>query len=415
MTEMSRRAFAERLAKCAFGLTVLPSGVGRSAGGEKLPGFGSAKSVIMLTLSGGMSHLDTFDPKEGPSQGPKKGMGTSAGFQVSEYLPETAKVARHLCVVRSMTAKVGVHEQARYLMRTGFEKRGTVVHPMLGSWAHHYLGASHETLPSTVCVNRNSGSGNGFFPATMAPLPVLDPAEGLRNVVPGATGERQEARLALLGEMDRGFEGKVKDGSVKAYTEFYESTMQLMKGKDLAAFDLAKEGAAEREAYGAGRFAQGCLLARRLVEHGVRFVEVESGGWDMHRDLEGGMEDEGAQFDRAFAALVSDLERRGLLATTLVVVATEFGRKPEFEGGGRGHHPGVFSWVLAGAGMKRGYVHGASDKRGASPESGAVTVGDLHATIGHALGCAVDEPVTAAGGRPFTVGNKGKPVLGMFA
>ena len=98
-----------------------------------------------------------------------------------------------------------------------------------------------------------------------------------------------------------------------------------------------------------------------------------------------------------------------------MVVATEFGRKPEFEGGGRGHHPGGFSWVLAGAGMKRGYVHGASDKRGAAPESGAVTVGDMHATIGYALGCPVDEPVTAAGGRPFTVGNKGKPVMGMFA
>ena len=415
LSEITRRAFAERLAKTAFGLTVLPLSGARAAAAGALAGHGSAKSVIMLTLAGGMSHIDTFDPKEGAGQGPRKPIATSADFQVSGFLPETAKIAKHLCVIRSMTAKVGVHEQARYLMRTGFEQRGTVVHPMLGAWAHHYLGASHRSLPSTVCVNRNSGHGNGFFPATMAPLPVLDPADGLRNGRSEVPEKRQEGRLSLLAEMDREFGARVPDESVKAYAEFYESTLQLMKGADLAAFDLAKEPAAQREAYGPGRFAQGCLLARRLVEHGVRFVEVESGGWDMHRDLEGGMEDEGAQFDRAFAALVTDLEQRGLLASTLVVVATEFGRKPQFEGSGRGHHPGVFSWVLAGAGVKRGHVHGASDRRGAAPEADAVTVGDLHATIAYAMGCPVDQPAHGAGGRPFTVGNKGRPIPGVFA
>jgi hypothetical protein len=423
LDELGRRSFMERLARGAFGLSVLPFLPGQSKAADtkpavpdtSVPGFGKAKAVIMLQLSGGLSQIDSFDPKTGPSKGPGDAVSTSAGFQVTSFLPETAKIADKICVIRSMTAKVGVHESARYLMRTGFEKRGTVVHPALGAWAQHYLGASHQTLPSSVCINRPANHGNGFFPAMLSPLPILDPDEGLKNSRPPVDGATHDKRLALLHDLDRTFTDKVKDDSVNAYSDFYQSTLRLMKGKDLEAFDLTKESADLRAKYGSNRFGQGCLLARRLVEGGVRFIEVESGGWDMHKDIEGGMEERGREFDTAFAALVGDLDSRGLLASTMVVVATEFGRKPSFDGSGRGHHPKVFSCVLAGGGAKRGFAYGSSDKTGGEPESNPVTVGDLHATIGWACGLPLDKPAMSPSGRPFTIGNKGKPVTGLFA
>jgi hypothetical protein len=378
------------------------------------PGFGKAKAVIMLQLSGGLSQIDSFDPKTGASKGPGSAVSTKADFQLSSFLPQTAKVADKITVIRSMTAKVGVHDQARYLMRTGFEKRGTIVHPTLGAWAHHQLGPSHDTLPSSVCINRPSSNGNGFFPATMSPLPILDPEEGLKHAVSKEDSNVMNKRLAMLRAIDGKFTDAFNDPSVIAYNDFYESTLRLMKGKDLKCFDLSEEPNALREKYGKNRFGQGCLLARRLVEGGVRYVEVESGGWDMHKDIQDGMEERGAEFDVAFATLINDLHSRGMLESTMVVVATEFGRKPSFDGTGRGHHPLVFSTVIAGGGAKSGYVHGASDAAGGQVAKDPVTVGDLHATIAHACGIPIEKSVTSSSGRPFTIGNKGKPVAAVF-
>jgi uncharacterized protein (DUF1501 family) len=188
-----------------------------------------------------------------------------------------------------------------------------------------------------------------------------------------------------------------------------------MKSSDLKAFDLSAESAETREKYGRTKFGQGCLLARRLVESGVRFVEVQSGGWDMHKQLADGMEDRGGEFDRTFAALVADLDARGLLDSTLVAVTTEFGRKPSFDGGGRGHHPIAFSTVLAGGGVKRGYVHGASDATGYEPADKPMSVGSFHATIAWAAGLPIEQEVITPSGRPMTVGNKGKAAMGVFA
>ncbi len=424
MNEVTRRMFVERMVHSAFGISLLPLLPGQSAAEKTtpfkaenagLPGFGKAKAVIMLQLSGGLSQIDSFDPKTGASKGPGSAVSTKAGFQLSSFLPQTTKVADKIAIIRSMTAKVGVHDQAQYLMRTGFEKRGTIVHPTLGAWAHHFLGASHDTLPSSVCVNRPAKNGNGFFPATMSPLPILDPDEGLKNSISKTNSTVMEKRLTMLRQIDRQFTDVVNDPSVIAYNDFYQSTLRLMKGKDLACFDIEKEPSDLREKYGRNRFGQGCLLARRLVEGGVRFVEVESGGWDMHKDIEGGMEERGAEFDQAFAALISDLSSRGLLESTMVVVATEFGRKPQFDGSGRGHHPLVFSSVIAGGGAKGGFVYGASDDKGGEVASDPVTAGDLHATIAHACGLPTNQPVSSTSGRPFTIGNKGKPVSALFS
>jgi uncharacterized protein (DUF1501 family) len=264
-------------------------------------------------------------------------------------------------------------------------------------------------------VNRAANHGNGYFPAAFSPLPILDPDQGLVNAAPPVSEDVQTKRLGLLARLDATFGKTNADENVRAYGDFYDTTLQLMKSSDLKAFDLAAEAAEMRDRYGRNKFGQGCLLARRLVESGVRFVEVQSGGWDMHKQLADGMEERGGEFDRAFAALIGDLEARGLLDSTIVAVTTEFGRKPGFDGSGRGHHPLSFSTVLAGGGVKRGYTHGASDAKGYEPVDDGVTVGAFHATIAWAAGLPIEQEVMTPSGRPMTVGNKAKPVMGVFA
>jgi hypothetical protein len=419
-----RRRFIEKCAKVSFGLSVLPFFTRLAEAGETaavkapnagLPGFGKAKRVIFLQLNGGMSHIDTFDPKTGATKGPGSAVSAKGDMQLTSFLPATAKISDKITVIRSMTAKVGVHASAAYLMRTGFEQRGTLQHPTIGAWAQHFLGASHKTLPSSVTVNRSSNHGNGWFPAAYSPLPILNPADGLLDTKSPVSADTVAKRTSLLAELDAGFGGKAADENVKSYNEFYESTFQLMKSTDLKAFDISAEPEAVRARYGKSKFGQGCLLARRLVENGVRFVEVALGGWDMHAALEDRMEDVGGDFDRVYATLIQDLDSKGLLDSTLVVVATEFGRKPGFEGGGRGHHPLVFSCVLAGGGVKRGYVHGASDAKGYAPDGNGVSPGSLHATIAHAAGLPVQTDIITPAGRPMQVGNKAAPQTGVFA
>jgi hypothetical protein len=411
---LARRQFIERCAFGAFGLSVLPdlTAVTPSTGGN---GFGKAKRIIFLQVKGGMSHIDTFDPKTGPTKGPGDAIRTKADFQLTEYLPKTARITDRISVIRSMTAKVGVHGPAQYFMRTAFTQRNTVKHPNLGAWAQHYLGESHQTLPSSACINMAPKYGNGFFPTAYSPIPILDPETGLRNIETKGGSGALKKRLVLSEKLSSFFSDRYPDNNVKSYREFYDNTLRLLRSKDLDSFDLSKEPAAMRQKYGPSKFGQGCLLARRLAETGVRFVEVSTDGWDMHNNLQAEMEDLSPSFDQAYAALISDLDDRGMLDSTLVVLATEFGRKPQYDGNGRGHYPICFCSVLAGGGVKRGFVYGSSDKEGAYPED-PVTVHDLHATIGWAAGLPLKKEVLSSSGRPFVVGGtKAKPVHGVFA
>ena len=411
---LERRQFIERCALGAFGLSVLPN-LATGAESSTGNGFGKAKRIIFLQVKGGMSHIDTFDPKVGPTKGPGDAIRTKADFQVTEYLPKTAQIADRISVIRSMSAKVGVHGPAQYFMRTAFTERNTIKHPNLGAWAQHYLGSSHKTLPSSACINTSPKNGNGFFPTAFSPIPILDPQKGLRNIKTRGGSEDLRERLALSEKLSSFFSARYPDQRVKSYREFYDNTLRLLRSKDLDSFDLTKEPVSIREKYGVNKFGQGCLLARRLVETGVRFVEVATDGWDMHNNLQGEMEDISPSFDQAYAALIADLDNRGLLDSTLVVLATEFGRKPNFNGNGRGHYPICFSSVLAGGGVKRGFVYGSSDKEGAYPDD-PVTVHDLHATIGWAAGLPLKKVFQSDSGRPFVVGGtKAKPVLPIFA
>jgi len=412
----TRRQFVERCAATSFGLSILPATqfISGAPVNQNPAAFGKAKSVIWLMLSGGLSHIDSMDPKKGKSKGPAKAINTSADFQVTDFFPKFATVADQVCLIRSMEAKIGVHKPAKYFMRTAYEPRGTILHPNLGAWGSHYLGRSSKNLPSSVCINRRSDQANGFFPSSYAPLAIGDPNKGINDVK--SIGGRSAAakRLTLLNNLDADFRRKFNDKGVNSYNGFYDDALALMKSKDLKAFDLSEEPAEQRAAYGDNPFGQGCLLARRLVDSGVRFVEVTHEGWDHHKALADEMGDVAPVFDQAFATLITDLQQRGMLDSTLVVVATEFGRKPDFDGDGRSHHPVCFSTVLAGGGAKKGFVYGKSDDAGYYVDEDPVTVGAFHASIAFASGMEIGKPATSPSGRPMTVGDGEEPVLELF-
>jgi hypothetical protein len=413
---LSRRSFCEKWAKASLGVTVLHGLGGRSMAAYDGPGFGKAKNVIFLQMIGGMSHIDTLDPKEGPTQGPVAPVSTKAGLQLGGTMQNLAKQADKISIIRSMTSKTGVHASGQYLIRSGYEQRGTIQHPNIGAWAQHFKGASHKTLPSSVCVNRQPNAGNGFFPASFSPLPILDPEAGLQYSKGDVSDDVMQKRLAMLDKLDAGFRERFQTASVKSYSEFYEKTVSIMSSSDLAAFRLGEEPDELREKYGRNNFGQGCLLARRLIEKGIRYVEVANGGWDMHNNIDEGLEEKGAELDVALAALLEDLSQRGMLETTLVVLCSEFGRGPRINGnGGRDHHPKVFSTMLAGGGVKGGFVYGSSDKEGNSVADKQTSVQDFLSTIGWSLGLPIDEVVMSPTNRPFTVGDKGKPVMDVFA
>lgn len=414
----TRRHFIERAAQAAFGLSILPNFSANANPVEKVrgTGFGAAKNIILVNIKGGMSQVDTFDPKEKSGiKGPGEAVSSAGEYQVTNYLPNIAKVADQLSIIRTMTAKIGVHGPAQYFMRTAFAERNTIKHPNLGAWAHHYLGASHDTLPSSACILEGPRYGNGFFAPSFSPIPILNPASGLDNIkIEGGTDQLKQ-KLSLGEKLSSDFLAKYNDSNVSAYGEFYEQTLRMLRSKELNAFDITKENEKTRSRYGDSQFGQGCLLARRLVEAGIRYIEITSDGWDMHQDIKGDMDDVCPAFDQGFAALISDLKERGLLETTLVVMATEFGRKPKFEGKGRGHYPTAFTVGLAGAGVKQGFAFGDSGENCDDPDK-PVTIGDFHATIAHAAGLPREEPFTTATGRPFYIGGEdAKVITEMFA
>lgn len=419
---ITRREFALRTAKTALGVSLLPisSSLAKESAGSG-PGFGKAKHVIFLWMGGGMSHIDTFDPKTGSTKGAKDPIAAKAGSGTIDflggYLPKLAERANKLALVRSMSSKTGVHESGTYVMKTAYEPRGTIIHPSMGAWASHFLGRiKGKTLPDSVTIGAGGNHpGPGFFPPALSPIPISSAEAGLQNIRPTTGDDSFQKRVALMNEFDAGFRNKFKSDDVKAYTEFYEETMKLLKSEDLKAFDISGEPADLKTKYGNG-FGTGCLLARRLIEHGVRFIEVNLGGWDMHNTIDTAMNRNGDTLDTAFSALLDDLESKGLLESTLVCLGSEFGRTPDInENDGRDHYPLAFTTVFAGAGIKGGFLYGASDKDGRHVVDKQATPQDFQATIGHALGLPVDEVVMSPSNRPFTVGDKGSPIVELFA
>ena len=422
---LTRRHFAATTASSLLGVGLANSFMQGKAlaafeGSSKAKQVATAKNVIYLYMSGGMSHLDTFDPKEGvETAGPTKPIKTSAdGVRISEYLPKTAQQMHHIAVLNSLSSTQGAHEQGNYYMHTAYTLRGTIRHPAMGAWLNVFQGGGNSTLPNNVYIGNDSRHpGSGFFPAVHSPLFVNNPEAGIKNVrrQGNLTEDRFVARMDLADELDKDFRATYAHRNVKAYTDMYDHAITMMKSEDLKAFDLTTEDPETRKAYGENPFGQGCLLARRLVERGVRYVEVSLGGWDTHTANFVAVPDRCDTLDAGLASLLADLNSRGLLEDTMVVLMSEFGRTPDInQNVGRDHYPKVFSGIMAGGGIKGGQTFGKSDPEGREAAENKIEIPQVNATIAYALGLPLDQVIYSPSKRPFTIADKGQPLTQLF-
>ena len=395
-----------------------------------------AKSVIHIYLQGGFAHMDSFDPKpDAPSEyrGILDPIATSLpGVYFSSHMKQTAKVADKLTVVRSMTHTEVDHSRGEHSMFTGYRPSPALVYPSVESVVTHELGP-RDAMPSYVCVP-NQGSqflGSGYLSNACGPFALgSDPSRSnysVRdlNLPKGIDEKRFERRKDWKQMVDGHFASLERDDSLATMDSFYQRAYDLLASPQAReAFSLKSESDATRDLYGmkpwgpvlrpsaGARF----LIARRLVEAGARFVTVTYGAWDTHAFHYRGIETQLPDLDRAFAGLIQDLDQRGMLDSTLVLVTSEFGRTPKVNaGGGRDHWPRVFSIVMAGGGTKRGQVYGASDALAAEPADNPLGVEDYITTVYHLLGIDAAKSLMSPGDRPQPIVTNGKVVQGLLA
>lgn len=373
---------------------------------------GKARACILLFMHGGMSQIDTFDPKPGrPTGGEFSAIPTALrGVRVSEHLPGIARRLDQVTLLRSLTAREGNHDRARHLMHTGYAPQGGAEFPALGAWVADAVPAAD--LPGYVAIDA-PGQGPGLLGASRAPFVVPNATAPVRNLRPSTevSSARQDDRAHLWRALQQDFGSRHASAQVHGHTEVVEQALGMMSAGATAAFELQREPAAVRERYGSTRFAQGCLMARRLVEAGVPFVEVGLRGWDTHEDNFSRVRALSAQLDAGVSALLDDLAARGLLDETLVVCMGDFGRTPRINGrGGRDHYPACSSVLLAGGGVPGGQVVGATDADGYEIADRPVTVADLMRTLTFALGLDPNDTRMTAAGRPITMVDGGRVI-----
>ena len=416
--EPTRRHIVKTMAAGCLGVTFLESLSNHSANAAP-SSRKKANAVIYISLDGGMSHLDTFDPKPGKAEMGKTSVIRAAnGEQFGNGLPEMAKAAREFAIIRSMNSKEGSHSRATYLIKKSYPVLPGVSHPSMGGWAVKLAGERNAEIPNYVIIGSNGRRGDaGFMGSRYMPTFLGDPNRGIANVRRGVSPDDFNQTLGLIDKIDSGFRARYTSNAVDSYNEFYDRALKLMASKDLSAFDLTKEPANVRNSFGRSRFGQGLVLARRLVQAGARFVEVADNGWDMHNNIADRLDAKLPNVDTGVAALLADLKSHGLLDTTLVALVTEFGRKPQLDSsGGRGHWPKAWSTLLAGAGVRGGAVYGKTDARGAAPVDNPVSPQDFNATIARAMGIEPDKMIYDPNtGRPFRMGGiAGKPIEALF-
>ena len=413
----SRRGFFRSSISSLLGLVAMQH-FGSSSLAQLDDVVSRAKHCIVLFMNGGASQIDTFDPKPGTKNGgPFAAIPTSVkGIQVSEHLPHVAEQAHHLSIIRSMVSREGNHERARYLLHTGYAPGGAVKHPTLGSLTSYYLDESLSDLPNCVNINAPTYTG-GFLGAMHDPFVVNDsmrPVEDLSYPAQMDTHRFRE-RLKMLRAIEKDFIAKRTGRSTEAHEAIYEKADQLINSPKIDAFQLNDEPIAVREAYGMNKFGQGCLMARRLVEAGVKFVEVSLDGWDTHQNNFERTKELLDMVDSAFAMLLKDLSERDLLDETIVLWLGEFGRTPRINNNdGRDHHTKGWSAVVAGGGTRGGQVIGGTNEDGTGDVSGAVGVPDLFASLCFALGINPDEENYSRSGRPIRVVNDGTVIEELF-
>jgi uncharacterized protein (DUF1501 family) len=430
-TEFTRRDLVRAAAAAALGVSWsgwLP-GVARAAAERK-----TGRSCILLWMNGGPSQLDTFDPKPGHANGgPVKAIQTAVpGIQISEYLPGVAKQMKDLAIIRSMTSREGDHGRATQLMLTGYRPQPATDYPSLGSLISKELGQSTSELPNYISlspVRIAQAGGPGFLGPQFAPLVVTGNSNDtqaranltIENLAPpaGIGPAGMQNRLQVLELLQSEFGSRHESEASRAHRANVERAARMIESQAKNAFKLDEETAEVREAYGRNRFGQGCLLARRLVERGVPFVEVTlaqipgaGAGWDTHATNFTSVRALCEVLDPAWSTLMRELRERGLLDTTLVVWMGEFGRTPQINPNtGRDHFPGAWSTVLGGAGIRTGQVIGDTGDDGLAVKSRPVTVAEFYATVCAALGIDHTKDNYTPQGRPIAlVDEGGKPV-----
>jgi hypothetical protein len=427
----SRREFLHVGVVGSLGLTLgnlLKLEAMASPGKAGLSTGAAAKSVINIYLPGGMAAQETFDPKlvapieyRGPF-GPVK--TKLPGVQFAETMVKTAAVADKITVVRSMTHGEADHDRGTHNMYTGYRPSPALDYPSYGSVVAHELGARND-LPPYVCIPNlpTTFAGTGYLGSAFGPFSLgSDPANANFKVrdlsLPSGVDEARFAqRKDLRAAVDEHFSTLEKSDALDGMDSFYHRAYAMLSSeKARAAFAIKDEPEKLRQRYGMNTAGQRMLLARRLVEAGVRFVSLTYGGWDHHDNIKNAMNNQMPNFDQAFAALIRDLDERGMLDSTLVMVTTEFGRTPKINNtAGRDHYPKVFSIVLAGGGVKRGSVHGASDATGGEPETDPLHVPDLAATVYNQLGIDPEKNLMAPGNRPIKIVKDGNVVKELLA
>ena len=410
---LSRRMFVGAAAGTFLGMNVRAL-VARAGEDRKA----TAEHVILFWNGGGMSHIDTFDPKPGRDvQGDFEPIKTSvAGVQISEIFPQLAKQMKHVALVRSIAGQNGDHGRATYQLQTSYAQSANLQHPGIGSVVVSEKKALGD-LPAYVTVGGLAPKA-GYLGQKCEAYFVGRPGEKDPYLAfpSGITEVRGQKRLDILQKMNDKQAGSLPKEETDGAQTALKDAVQLMRSPALEAFEVRKEKPEVLEKYGDTEFGRSALLARRLVEKGVRFVQVNRGGFDVHANAFPAMRDHGEVMDPALAALIEDLAQSGLLKKTMIVMLSEFGRTPKINMTmGRDHHPGVFSCLFAGGGVKGGQVIGSSDEDAMQPKDRPVKVSHLHASICHALGIDPDKEVMTPLQRPMKLVDKGKPVDELFS
>lgn len=416
--KLNRRHFLSHLAGAASlagSASLLTSGVRAAAGDMKR----NQKSAILLWMGGGPATIDLWDLKPGAATGgPFRPISTTGDLQICEHLPLMAQQMHHFAVVRNMSTREADHGRGRYYLHTGHVPDPNIEHPSYGSIVAKELAAEREELelPPFVAIGGDS-LGPGFLGMTYAPF--VAPTRGrIRNLEMRVEPPRMMQRMAALDLLERRFLSKRPGQVAVGHGDVLRSTYDLMTSRQMAAFGLDEEPETVRERYGDTGIGRGCLMARRLVETGVPFIEVDMGGWDTHSDnfstlREGRL----PQLDQAMSALAADLDQRGLLESTVILWMGEFGRTPRINGNaGRDHWARSWSVVVGGAGVRGGVAVGATTADGMEVDSPvAHSSEDLMATVLQSLGIPLETTYTSLNGRPMPIANYGKPIADLLS
>jgi hypothetical protein len=369
-------------------------------------------------MQGAPSQFETFTPKPGhPNGGDTKAISTSVpGIEIAETLPKTAQVMKDLCVIRSMSSREGAHPRATYLMHTGYLPTASVKYPTLGSIVAHEIGNHVAELPSFVRIGAGRfGDGAGLLGVDFDPFVMQSAARSPDNTAVPTSNVRYQRRLNLLGKLEEDYAASGGAQEVADHRKVYDRAARMILSPQMKAFDVDKEPESVRKLYGDSEFGKGCLLARRLVQAGVTFIEVSLGNWDTHTDNFTRTSALCGRLDQPYAALIQDLKDQGMLDSTMVLWTGEFGRTPRINPNkGRDHFPRAFNSVLAGGGVKGGQVIGKTDRGGDSTTDRPVAVNDLLRTVCHGLGIDADKENMSNIGRPIRIVDGGKPVMEVF-